>query len=50
MPAAWSIWPMTSSCRKGLLRAARAALAAGAPVLCDAEMVRHGVIGRLDAV
>ena len=26
---------------------ARAALQAGAPVLCDAEMVRHGVIGRL---
>ncbi|MBU4531076.1 MAG: precorrin-8X methylmutase [Hoeflea sp.] len=27
--------------------AARAALMAGAPVLCDAEMVRHGIIARL---
>ena len=31
----------------GFASAARAALEAGAPVLCDAEMVRHGVIGRL---
>jgi precorrin-8X/cobalt-precorrin-8 methylmutase len=28
-------------------RTARAALEAGAPVFCDAEMVRHGVISRL---
>jgi precorrin-8X/cobalt-precorrin-8 methylmutase len=27
----------------GLVQAARAALAAGAPVLCDAEMVAHGI-------
>jgi precorrin-8X/cobalt-precorrin-8 methylmutase len=27
----------------GLVRAARAALAAGAPILCDAEMVAHGI-------
>jgi precorrin-8X/cobalt-precorrin-8 methylmutase len=27
----------------GLVNAARAALAAGAPVLCDAEMVAHGI-------
>ncbi|MDP2731780.1 MAG: precorrin-8X methylmutase [Hoeflea sp.] len=31
----------------GFAASARAALAAGAPVLCDAEMVRHGVISRL---
>ena len=31
----------------GFTAAARAALQAGAPVLCDAEMVRHGVIARL---
>ncbi|OCW57615.1 precorrin-8X methylmutase [Hoeflea olei] len=31
----------------GFAGAARAALAQGAPVLCDAEMVRHGVIARL---
>lgn len=31
----------------GFARSARAALEAGAPVLCDAEMVRHGVITRL---
>ncbi|WP_375590950.1 precorrin-8X methylmutase [Hoeflea alexandrii] len=31
----------------GFARSARAALEAGAPVLCDAEMVRHGVIARL---
>lgn len=31
----------------GFASAARAALEAGAPVLCDAEMVRHGVIARL---
>jgi precorrin-8X/cobalt-precorrin-8 methylmutase len=31
----------------GFAEAARAALAAGAPVICDVEMVRHGVIGRL---
>lgn len=31
----------------GFAGAARAALEAGAPVLCDAEMVRHGVIARL---
>ena len=29
------------------VRSARAALEAGAPVLCDAEMVRYGVISRL---
>src|SRR5262249_7298427 len=28
---------------RGPVRAARAALAAGAPILCDAEMVAHGV-------
>jgi precorrin-8X/cobalt-precorrin-8 methylmutase len=28
---------------KGLVAAARAALAAGAPILCDAEMVAHGI-------
>src|SRR5262249_48902866 len=27
----------------GLVAAARAALAAGAPILCDAEMVAHGI-------
>jgi precorrin-8X/cobalt-precorrin-8 methylmutase len=32
---------------EGFAAAARAALIAGAPVICDAEMVRHGVIGRL---
>ena len=32
---------------EGFARSARAALEAGAPVLCDAEMVRHGVITRL---
>lgn len=32
---------------QGAFEAGRAALAAGAPVLCDAEMVRHGVIRRL---
>lgn len=31
----------------GFAVSARAALEAGAPVLCDVEMVRHGVIGRL---
>ena len=31
----------------GFTAAARAALQAGAPVLCDVEMVRHGVITRL---
>ncbi len=31
----------------GFAEAAKAALAAGAPVICDVEMVRHGVIGRL---
>ncbi|MDZ7602198.1 MAG: precorrin-8X methylmutase [Hoeflea sp.] len=31
----------------GFAEAARAALMAGAPVLCDAEMVRHGIIARL---
>lgn len=31
----------------GFAASARAALQAGAPVLCDVEMVRHGVIGRL---
>jgi precorrin-8X/cobalt-precorrin-8 methylmutase len=31
----------------GFAAAARAALFAGAPVICDVEMVRHGVIGRL---
>ncbi len=30
----------------GAAEAGRAALAAGAPVICDAEMVRHGVIQR----
>jgi precorrin-8X/cobalt-precorrin-8 methylmutase len=34
----------------GFVTAARAALAAGAPILCDAEMVAHGVTrGRLPA-
>ena len=28
---------------KGLVSAGRAALAAGAPILCDAEMVAHGI-------
>jgi precorrin-8X/cobalt-precorrin-8 methylmutase len=32
---------------KGAAEAGRAALMKGAPVLCDAEMVRHGVIQRL---
>lgn len=32
---------------EGVAEAGRAALAAGAPVICDAEMVRHGVIRRL---
>ena len=27
----------------GLVAAARGALAAGAPILCDAEMVAHGI-------
>jgi precorrin-8X/cobalt-precorrin-8 methylmutase len=31
----------------GFAQSARAALEAGAPVLCDAEMLRHGVIARL---
>ena len=31
----------------GFAANARSALEAGAPVLCDVEMVRHGVIGRL---
>jgi precorrin-8X/cobalt-precorrin-8 methylmutase len=31
----------------GFAESARAALEAGAPVLCDVEMVRHGVITRL---
>jgi len=31
----------------GFAATARTALAAGAPVICDAEMVRHGVIARL---
>jgi precorrin-8X/cobalt-precorrin-8 methylmutase len=31
----------------GFVKCARTALEAGAPVLCDAEMVRHGVIARL---
>ncbi|WP_299861130.1 precorrin-8X methylmutase [uncultured Hoeflea sp.] len=31
----------------GFAETARAALTAGAPVICDAEMVRHGVIARL---
>ena len=32
---------------EGFAMSARTALEAGAPVLCDAEMVRHGVIARL---
>ena len=31
----------------GFAKSARTALDAGAPVLCDAEMVRHGIITRL---
>jgi len=31
----------------GFAGAAKAALAGGAPVICDAEMVRHGIITRL---
>lgn len=31
----------------GFAETARAALTGGAPVICDAEMVRHGVIARL---
>lgn len=31
----------------GFVGAAHAALATGAPVICDAEMVRHGIITRL---
>ncbi|MCZ4289224.1 precorrin-8X methylmutase [Hoeflea alexandrii] len=31
----------------GFAKSARTALEAGAPVLCDAEMVRHGIITRL---
>jgi precorrin-8X/cobalt-precorrin-8 methylmutase len=31
----------------GFAGAAQAALAGGAPVICDAEMVRHGIITRL---
>lgn len=31
----------------GAAQAGRAALLSGAPVICDAEMVRHGVIARL---
>jgi precorrin-8X/cobalt-precorrin-8 methylmutase len=30
-------------CSRGLVPAARAALAAGAPILCDSEMVAHGI-------
>jgi precorrin-8X/cobalt-precorrin-8 methylmutase len=32
---------------KGAVEAGRKALMGGAPVICDAEMVRHGVIARL---
>lgn len=32
---------------EGAVEVGRAALAAGAPVICDAEMVRHGIIRRL---
>ncbi len=32
---------------EGAAEAGRAALLAGAPVICDAEMVRHGVIARM---
>jgi precorrin-8X/cobalt-precorrin-8 methylmutase len=32
---------------EGFAESARAALEGGAPVLCDAEMVRHGIITRL---
>ena len=43
MPAAWSRRRSTSCSAGDLVAAARAALAAGAPILCDAEMVAHGI-------
>ena len=43
MPAASSRRRATSCSARNLVAAARGALAAGAPILCDAEMVAHGV-------
>ena len=43
MPAAPSRRRNTSCSAENLVAAARGALRAGAPVLCDAEMVAHGV-------
>ena len=43
MPAARSKWRSTSCSAPNLVAAARGALAAGAPILCDAEMVAHGI-------
>ena len=42
-PAAWSRPPPTSPSRPARCSAARAALQAGAPILCDAKMVANGV-------
>ena len=43
MPAAWSRRRGIIVFGRGLVAAARAALAQGAPILCDAEMVAHGI-------
>ena len=43
MPAAWSMSPTTSYSRTGFSAAASAALRAGAPIFCDAQMVAHGI-------
>ena len=43
MLAARSPRPSASNSRRGLVAAARGALARGAPILCDAEMVAHGI-------
>ena len=43
MPAGWSRRRRLIRFAPGFVAAARAALAAGAPILCDAEMVAHGV-------
>ena len=43
MPAAWSRRRGTSCSAPTWSPAARGALAAGAPILCDAEMVAHGI-------
>ncbi len=43
MPRGWSTWPTTSRCRTASPTRAVAALRSGAPILCDAQMVAHGV-------